>query len=154
MKYVCLIALALAMLLPVTVSAQATTTTTNEQVPFNMTLNNACLGEPVVLSGTLHVLNHVTVTPAGDVYLKTHAQPQGVTGTGQVSGMKWQATGVTQQEVHTRTALPFTRTFVNNFKIVGEGKAPNYMVHNLIHVTVNPNGVTTSDVSNTSVECR
>ena len=32
-------------------------------------------------------------------------------------------------------------TFVNNFKIIGEGSAPNFLETDVIHLTVNANGV-------------
>src|SRR5262245_21852628 len=53
-------------------------------------------GEIVVLRGDLHLLNHFTFDAAGGLHVKTHAQPQGITGVGSVSGDKYVGTGVTQ----------------------------------------------------------
>ena len=48
----------------------------------------------------------------------------------------------------------FNQTFVNNFRIVGQGTDNNFLVHQTFHVTVNANGMLTALVNNFSVECR
>ena len=45
-------------------------------------------------------------------------------------------------------------TFINNFRIIGQGPGNNYLVHQTVHLTVNANGVVTASVSNSSVECK
>jgi hypothetical protein len=86
---------------------------------------------------------------AGGVHVKSHAQPQGISGFGQTTGAKYQATGVTQERF---SINPFT--FVNNFRIVGQGPGNNFLVHEVFHVTVNANGTVTAFVDRVSVECR
>ena len=48
----------------------------------------------------------------------------------------------------------FTDTFINNFRMIGQGPDNNLLVHQTIHVTITPTGEVTSEVENTSVECR
>ena len=48
----------------------------------------------------------------------------------------------------------FNQTFVNNFRIIGQGPDNNFLVHQTVHQTVNANGDVTSTIVNTSVECR
>ena len=136
----------------------ASTVTTNQQVPFAQIVFVPCAnngaGEPVLISGTLHILQHQTLSDAGNLHIKVHFQPQGASGVGLVTGDEYRATGVTQEELNLNGPLPFTDTFINNFRIIGQGPDNNLLVHQTIHFTINANGELTADVVNTSVECR
>jgi hypothetical protein len=136
--------------------AEATTVTTNEQIPFSLIAfvpcANAGAGEEVLVTGTLHVLEHVTIDARGGLHVKIHFQPQGATGVGLTTGDTYHATGVTQE--HFNATGVFNDTFINNFRMIGPGPNNNLLVHQTIHITITPNGDVTSDVVNTSVECR
>jgi hypothetical protein len=136
--------------------AAATTVTTNEQVPVTVLAFVPCAndgaGELVLLTGTLHVLTHVTIDDQGGLHVKQHFQPQGVSGTGLTTGDKYQGTGVTQSEFNATAG--FEATDINNFRIIGQGPGNNFLVHSTFHVTVTPNGDVTTVVDNFSVECR
>jgi hypothetical protein len=136
----------------------ASTITTNQQVPFAQIVIVPCAnngaGEPVLISGTLHILQHQTVSDAGNVHVKVHFQPQGAGGVGLITGDAYRATGVTQEEFNINGPLPITDTFINNFRIIGQGPDNNLLVHQTIHITINANGELTAEVVNTSVECR
>ncbi len=138
--------------------AQALAITTNDFVPFAQVnfvpCANGGAGELVLIQGTLHIQQHITIND-NRATIKSHFQPQGAGGTGLTTGDTYNATGVTQ-EVDT---LPLTGgaaefTFVNNFRVIGQGPNNNLLVHQLVHTTVNANGTVTSVVDNTSVECR
>jgi uncharacterized membrane protein len=138
---------------PRTLSAQASEFTDNEFVPFS--LITAGCGDVISLSGTLHVLTHVTFNAAGGITIKTHFQPQGATGVGLVSGAQYQGTGVTQETLTDNGPGPqFEFTFINNFRMISKGTTPNFDVHQTVHITVNNNGDVTATVDNTSIECR
>jgi hypothetical protein len=111
-------------------------------------------GELVVLEGNLHTL--VTFTLNGNnVSGKTHFQPQGISGVGLTTGDKYHGTGVTQD--HFKGSLQngqFTSTFVNNFRIVGQGPGNNFSIHENFHLTVNANGVVTVTHDNFRVTCK
>jgi hypothetical protein len=145
---------------PTPASAQAITNTTNLSVPINILVFVPCAnggtGEFVQLSGDLHILFHTTIGDSGHVEIKAHFQPQGVSGVGLTTGDKYQATGVTQQTTtfDSVDGFPFETTFVNNFRIIGQGLGNNFLVHQTFHVTVNANGEVTAFVTNTSVECK
>jgi hypothetical protein len=138
----------------------ASTTITNVKVPFAQLAFVPCAnngaGELVLISGTLHVLLHQTISDAGHAQFKFHFQPQGASGVGLTTGDTYRATGVTQQTVTVdlTDGAPFTQTFINNFRIIGQGRDNNLLVHQTIHFTVNANGEPTAAVVNTSVECR
>lgn len=133
----------------------AFTFTQNDLVPIDIAIFIPCAaggaGEVVVLSGTLHLLFHVTENANG-FHVKTHAQPQQLSGTGQVTGDTYQGTGVTQDQQN--VAAGETITFVNNFRIIGQGPGNNFLVHQNVHVTVNANGEITTVVDNTSIDCK
>ena len=79
---------------------------TNVSVPVNIPVFIPCAaggtGELVVLSGDLHVLARFTRSKSGGVHAAAHFQPQGISGVGQTTGEKYQATGVTQDEFNAR----------------------------------------------------
>jgi hypothetical protein len=45
-------------------------------------------------------------------------------------------------------------TFVNNFRIIGQGPGNNFLVHEVFHITFNANGSITAFVDKFSVDCR
>jgi hypothetical protein len=110
-------------------------------------------GEMVFLSGNLHTLFHFTDDGAGGFHGMNESNPQGVSGTGSSSGDSYQGTGVTLSHFNT-SGLPFNQTFVNNFRIIGQGNGNNVLVHQTFHITVNANGQVTAVVDNFSAECR
>jgi len=138
--------------------SQALAITTNDFVPFAQINLVPCAdggaGELVLIQGTLHIQQHITINN-NRATVKSHFQPQGADGVGLSTGDSYNATGVTQ-EVDT---LPLTNgaaefTFINNFRLIGQGPNNNLLVHQTVHTTVNADGTVTSVVDNTSVECQ
>jgi hypothetical protein len=136
--------------------ARATAFTTNERIPFDREVFVECAadgaGELVHLTGTLHDLFHITLDNSGGFHLKGQDNPQGVSGTGETTGDKYQATGVTKFEFNGKVG--FEQTFVNNLHIIGQGNGNNLLVHETIHVTVHADGTVTAFVDNVSIECK
>ena len=111
-------------------------------------------GEVVDLSGPLHTLITYTIT-GRNVSGTTHSQPQGITGVGESTGDKYQATGVTQQSFKTSFQNgQANQTFVNNFRIIGQGPGNNLLVHENAHITINANSTVTVFHDNFSVDCK
>jgi hypothetical protein len=140
-------------LLALKVPPPAISFTTNEFVDFSAEIPIPCAEDVVTLEGTLHLLMHITIN-GNNIIVKTHAQPQGVTGIG-ISGKKYQATGVTQ-DIFKGSLVneQLTFTFINNFRIIGQGPGNNFLVHETFHITVNANGEVTAEVDNSSIECK
>ena len=113
-----------------------------------------CTGDTVQLEGPLHVL--ITLTMNGNnISGKFHFQPQAVKGTDLTTGDKYEATGVTQETFKTSLQNGQAEvTFVNNFKITGQGPGNNFLVHETMHITFNANGVQSVSHDNFSVECK
>lgn len=80
--------------------AQATTDTSNERVPLDLTVDNPCTGEPLYLTGELHILFQFTEDANGGVHVQTQFQPQGASGTELVSGEQYRGVGVTRDEIY------------------------------------------------------
>jgi hypothetical protein len=143
-----MLALALAIQAPALAAVE-----TNVFIPFSTSLSNPCLGETVALTGSLHLLVIVQETANG-THVLTHAQPQGIEGTGLTSGEMYRGTGVTMSSVFLQPPPPFDVTFVNNFRIIGAADANSFMVHTTVHITVNANGEITANVIQTDVSCQ
>jgi hypothetical protein len=105
-------------------------------------------------SGPLHVLFTFTIN-GNNVSGFSHFQPQGISGTGETTGDKYQGTGVTQQSFKISLLNGQANfTSVNNFRIIGQGPGNNYLVHENMHVTINANGTVIVSHDNFSVACK
>jgi hypothetical protein len=136
----------------------AAAVTSNESVPINQTVFVPCAnggaGENVTLEGSLHVLVTYTVND-NHVSGRTHFQPQGVMGAGQITGDVYRATGVTQDTFSDSLENgQYAYTYVNNFRIIGQGVDNNYLIHEVVHITFNAAGVETVSIDNFSSECK
>ena len=125
----------------------------NTSATFTALIFIPCAPDIAFVTGDLHVLISEEEDSNGGVHLKSHFQPQGISGVGLLTGDKYQATGVTQEHTNIHSGLAFEDTFVNNFRIIGQGPGNNLLVHTTFHVTVNANGDVTAEVLNSSVDC-
>ena len=148
--------LMLALLGSTSVLAAADSFTVSQKFPIDIVVFIPCAaggaGEFVELTGSLHDLFHVTFTPSGSFRLSVVDNPQGISGTGFTTGAKYQGTGITRDNFGGR--FGFEETFVNNFRIIGQGSGNNFLVHENLHITVNANGTLTVFRDNFSVECK
>jgi hypothetical protein len=130
----------------------------NENIPITLSVFVPCAaggaGEIVDVSGPLHVL--VTFTINGNhVSGRQQFQPQGISGTGETTGLTYHATGLTATSfAGSLINGQFTETFINRFDIIGQGPNNNYTVHETAHITVNADGTVTVNFDNFSVECK
>lgn len=136
----------------------AATSSTELVQPFNANLWIACAGgggEYVALTGQVEVTSHTTEDENGGIHVLGHARPAGVIGIGAASGRTYRGTGGTVQSEHYLPSGEMRSwTFVNNFRIIGQGPSNNVLVHMTIHQTYNANGELTADVDVSSHECK
>lgn len=130
----------------------------NIQVPFVASVIIPCAnggaGEIVDFSGDLHVVVSLTIN-GNSVSGKSHYQPQGIKGIGQVTGDQYNAVGVTQDAFHGSLQNGrYTETFVNNFRLIGPGPGNNLQIHENAHITINANGEVTVLLDNFSATCK
>lgn len=112
-------------------------------------------GELVLLQGPLQFLFHVNEDPAGGFHLTSEANPQGLSGYGQTTGDQYQGTGGTGGHFNSSfSGFPYTDSYVNNFRIIGQGTGNDLLIHENVHFTINANGEVTATVGNFSAECR
>ena len=138
--------------------AAATSFTVSTETPFSdsgpVPCANGGAGEQVDLSGSLHELFHVTVDDSGAVHVTAHDNPQGINGVGETTGAKYQATGVTEDHENQGSGgLPVTFTYVNNFRVIGQGPGNNFLFHENMHVTINADGTVTVSTDNARFTC-
>jgi hypothetical protein len=135
-------------------ATSASATAVTERLPFDFVLapEEGC-GEAIHLSGTLLTEFSFTETSNGNVEIGFHFNPQGITGVGLTSGATYHATGETLGTTTIRANGGISDTFVNNFKIIGEGRAPNFLETDVIHLTVNAQGEVTASVEQSMIRC-
>jgi hypothetical protein len=139
-------------------NVQSNAVTDNEKVNIDLFVSIPCAnggaGEDVQLSGFLHVLFSFTIN-GNNVRGKYHFQPQGISGTGLITGDKYQATGGTQDEFKGSFVNgQYEESFVNNFRIIGQSNGNNFLIHENFHITINANGVVTTVIDNFTADCK
>jgi len=149
----CICTLLASMIVPANAAVQA-----NDTTEINLTVFIPCAaggaGESVDLTGPLHTLITFTIN-GNNVSGFFHFQPQDISGTGETTGAKYQATGVTQESF--KNSLQngqANETFVNNFRIIGQGPGNNFLVHETLHFTINADGAVTVSHDNFSADCK
>jgi hypothetical protein len=145
-----LVILGLVAALTVPVSAHAGTTVFRDTIDATVVL---CNGDPVHLTGPLLVTVTATTSSSGGEIVAIHFQPQGVTGTDLVTGTRFRGTGVTSDVIVTSPLGSITETFVNQFRIQATTGVQSYVVTNLFHVTVTPDGTVRVVVDSFSSSC-
>ena len=126
--------------------------TTVEKQTFDTTFP-ICNGDLIHLSGTLVAVISETATPSGGEVIAFHFQPQGVTGVDLVTGTVFHATGLTRDLIVNSPPGGSTETFVNRFHIQATRGAESYIVSELFHVTVTPDGTVRVFFDNFSSTC-
>lgn len=127
-----------------------------EEIPVDETLFVPCAaggaGEEVHLIGKLHHLVHFIISSTGGVHFKFQSSDQGISGTGLTTGDKYQRTGATNSEFNAKVGEQ--STVVDSFNIIGQGNGNNFLLHVILHITVNANGTMTAEVFDFRVECK
>ena len=133
-------------------SASAQAATTVEKMTFDNTFP-LCNGDPIHLSGRLLAVFSETTTPSGGEVFAFHFQPQGVTGVDLVTGTVFHATGLTRDLVVISPPGGTTETFVNRFHIQATGGAESFIVTELFHITIAPDGTVRVEFDNFASTC-
>jgi hypothetical protein len=149
----CICTLLASMIVPANAAVQE-----NDTTEIDLTIFIPCAaggaGETVDLTGPLHTLITFTIN-GNNVSGFFHFQPQGISGTGENTGAKYQATGVTQESFkNSLQSGQANETFVNNFRIIGQGPGNNFLVHETLHFTINADGAVTVSHDNFSADCK
>ena len=92
-------------------------------------------------------------TPSGGQVVAVHFQPQGVTGVDRVTGAVFHATGLTRDRIVNSPPGGTTETFVNRFHIQATRGGESFIISDLFHVTVTPDGTVRVLFDNFSATC-
>ena len=114
--------------------------------------SNGGAGELVSFSGPLNELLHVTFTANGHATVKSQLRFQGISGTGQITGDRWDAVGVRQDLVTLFVGTEIT--FVNNYRLIAAGKGSNLSIHENFHLKLDADGVVTTSHDNFRADCK
>lgn len=120
-------------------SASAQAATTVQKITFDATFP-LCNGDLIHVTGPINAVMTETATPSGGEVVSFQFNPQGATGVDLVTGTVFHATGLTRDLVVNSPPGGSTETFVNQFHIQSTGGAQSYIVTELFHVTVTPDG--------------
>ena len=136
------------------VLAQSRTVTTSSILPIRFVLSHPCSGEDIALSGELHLVSSVTLDASGGTHVEFQANFQGVSGVGLATGDRYQLNGERlHTSFNTSGAPPFEMTITSNAHLIGQGPDNNFLLHFLVHTTVNANGAVTAAIDELRVEC-
>jgi hypothetical protein len=145
-----LLILGLVGMLAAPVAAQAGTTI--QQIAF-VDDEVICNGDTVHISGPVLGVISETATPSGGEVIAFHFNPQGVTGVDLVTGQIFHATGLTRDLIVNSPPGGSNETFVNRFHVQATGGAQSFIVTELFHVTVTPDGTVTVFFDKASSTC-
>jgi hypothetical protein len=113
---------------------------------------NGGVGEVIAISGELHALISVTLDANGGFHEHILFNPQGVSGFGLTTGLKYQGVGIAEEDINGTVGV--TDTFVEVFDMIGQGPGNNFKLHVTTHITVNADGSLTSSVANIFSTCK
>jgi hypothetical protein len=142
--------------------AQATTTTTvttisiadNPPAPEILAAIEACVGEPVALSGTINIVAHETDNANGGMDVSAIFTTQNASAVGQTTGTVYR--GPAHDITKFNTSGPPPLEFTNLFRIslIGPGQTPKFVLKDQFHITFNANGDITATVNTASMVCK
>ncbi len=105
---------------------------------------NSCAGELVDLTGNIDNLETTTFDSNGGIHVAVQTNFAGVSGVGETSGIKYQATGHGGSVMELRQPFPVTFTNSSYQQMISQGSAPNFVFVFKSHETVNADGAVTA----------
>jgi hypothetical protein len=143
--------LLLALLLVAAPAQAANVVNTTIHIPLAV-YDNPCLGEPIALSGDLHLILNITTDSAGGYHYVSKWNAS-YSGTGVISGAAYTASE-SKQESWSAPQLPASHTTTSVVKLVTKGGAQNAFLITTFTTTIDANGAVTVTEDSVSVDCR
>jgi hypothetical protein len=131
----------------------------NLLIPFSSTVAVSCanngVGENVLVQGFVH-LRYVLVQNGNRYTYTENANPQGITGTGVVTGDVYRGTGKTFTSYSGDIAddMSMQGTVVDRFHFVGPGPGNDFYLKMTEHFTISANGEITSEFEFGGTTCK
>jgi len=146
-----LAALALTMASARPASAQTTGVVHSQSyLPIIRGVTNPCTGTGVALTGILHFTSQSTLNSSGVFHLVAHQDAQ-LTGTDN-QGNAYRGNLTDNFVLDGQVGVEQTRSIT--IPVIGNGVAPNFLVHFTLHLTVNADGTVTGVVTETTTTCQ
>ena len=135
----------------VPVAAQAATTV--QKITFEGDVELCTSGDIVHVSGPILATTTTTVTPSGGFLAAVHFQPQGISGVDTTTGTMYRAVGLTRDVSVNSPPGGYTETFINQFHIQATTGAESFLVSEVFHVTISPDGSVRVEFDKFSATC-
>ena len=129
----------------------AHTTNVTIKIPA-VVYDNSCVGEPIGLHGSLHLVLTIGTDQAGGFHLGSHLNAS-YAGTGLESGLPYRASD-TKEDVWNTRELPDSHTTTMVTRLISQDGVDNAFLFTTFVITVDAEGVPTATVSDQRVECR
>jgi hypothetical protein len=113
-----------------------------------------CAGEVLEFHLREQLVVHESQDARGGIHFHFVINDKGSTAEGLSSGTRWHQVGATKENDNIRGEAPMTISFVNAFNLISNGPAPNLLIHEQFHITLNANGVVTALVERSRIECK
>ncbi len=131
---------------------------TSTKVPYTATVFVPCAadgeGEWVDLTGFQRVVRRSVPDSRGGLHVTVAFHAMGVSGVGQTTGDRYQATGGSEHVFNASDAGAAEFTTINTFFVIGRGRGADFLTHQLIHVTFGPDSLQVVNLDRVWVECR
>jgi len=127
---------------------------TNVQAPLNITVVSPCNGDVIAVTGSIHLLASSTSDGSGGFHITFMDNVSQVTGVGSVSGATYHGVGGDWFSANARPPFPVELTATDVFGLISTGSAPNFVVTDTLHITLNADGTLTANVARLSITCR
>jgi hypothetical protein len=124
----------------------------NQTTPSAYVTQNPCNGDVVPLLGDTHILIHITQSTSGNQHVYVDFTSN-YTGTGEPSGVKYNASTRTLNDFSTQDPFPIVFYIYQDEQVNSSTGVDNFTSSVQFKVTINSNGVPTATVDNQKAKC-
>lgn len=113
----------------------------------------ACVGEPINITARTKIVLQQVVIPGDRFHGTFHMTEQGSSGVGMDTGLPYRFVQTQSESVRIEGGLPYTGNAIFDRRVISQGSAPNFHLHNVFHFTINANGELVVDRNEISRVC-
>jgi len=114
----------------------------------------ACVGEPINITARTKIVLQQVVIPGDRFHGTFQMTEQGSSGVGMDTGLPYRFVQSQSESVRIEGGLPYTGNAIFDRRVISQGSAPNFHLHNVFHFTINANGELVVDRNEISRVCR
>lgn len=134
------------------ISARAEVTS-NTQTPISGSVFDPCTGDTVSFTVDVHVVTKMTTDSNGGIHGSFSVNIDNYDATGTPSGDSYTAHFNQTGTANFTSGGTFESSFVFTADLVSAGSTDNAQTIMVLHITINPDGTVTANVSNVTVRC-